>query len=435
MNYDYGYMGIESTLFSIVVCLLVSAFFSTSETAITAVSRARIYHLIMDGDKRAQAVGELRKKKELLIGGIMLGNNLVNILGSSLATGLAISLWGEEHGVLYATVIMTALIVIFAEVLPKTYAIQNAETTALHLVMPLRFVLKLLYPFNIALQFITRNILKCFGVDITRSTSLSSASDVIRGTIELHHHEGHVVKQDRDMLGSILDMREVTVGEIMAHRLNMETINAGLPAEEIINKAVSCGHSRIPLWHEQPDNIIGILHVKSLIKALRENNSRLDNQHIRRILVKPWFIPETTSINSQLHEFRAQRQHLALVIDEYGVLQGLVTLEDIIEEIVGRIDDEHDKHHSADVVSIGDNSFMIHGSVTIRDLNREHGWNLPDDEVSTIAGLVIHEAQLIPEIGEQFHFHNMRFLILDKKGNQITKLKIDRLAPVEEKKA
>ena len=428
-------MGIELTLFAIGVCLLVSAFFSISETAITAVSRARIYHLIMDGDKRAKAVGELRKKKERLIGGIMLGNNLVNILGSSLATSLAISVWGEEHGVLYSTLIMTTLIVVFAEVLPKTYAIQNSESTALHLALPVSFVLRLLHPFNVALQFIVRNILKCFGVDITRSNSLFSASDVIRGTIELHHHEGNVVKQDRDMLGSILDMREVAVSEIMVHRLNMETIDAELPAEEIINRAVSCGHSRIPLWHDQPDNIIGVLHVKSLIKALRENNSRLDNQQIRRILVKPWFIPETTSINGQLHEFRAQRQHLALVIDEYGVLQGLLTLEDIIEEIVGRIDDEHDKQHGTDIVSIGENSYMVNGSVTIRDLNREHGWNLPDDEASTIAGLVIHEAQFIPEIGESFQFHNMRFLILDKKANQITRLKIDRLAPVQEEDA
>jgi len=428
-------MGIDITLLAIVVCLLVSAFFSISETAITAVSRARIYHLIMDGDKRAQAVGNLRKKKERLIGGIMLGNTMVNILGSALATALAIQVWGEDHGVLYATIIMTTLIVIFAEVLPKTYAIQNAESTALHLASPLSFVLKILHPLNVALQFIIRNLLKLFGVDITRSNSLFSASDVIRGTIELHHHEGRVVKQDRDMLGSILDMREVAVSEIMAHRMNMETIDANLPANDIISQAVGSIHSRIPFWHDEPDNIIGVLHVKTLIKALRENGGKLDNQHIRRLLVRPWFIPETTTINSQLHAFRAQRQHLALVIDEYGVLQGLVTLEDIIEEIVGRIDDEHDRHITSDIVPIGKDSYMVNGGMTIRDLNREQGWNLPDDEAATIAGLVIHEAQFIPEIGEQFEFHNMRFAILDKKGNQITRLKIEKLTPVEEENA
>ncbi len=429
-------MGTELTLAAVFFCLVLAAFFSCSETAITAVSRARIYHLIMEGDRRAQAVSRLRKKKERLIGGIMIGNNLVNILGSALATDLAIRVWGEHHGVLYATTIMTVLVVIFAEVLPKTYAIQNSEKTALILAPYVSFTLRALHPVNSALQFIVRNILRVFGVDITRSNSLSSASDVIRGTIELHHQEGQVVKQERDMLGSILDLREVLVSEIMVHRLNMETINAELPAEEIISHAVGSTHSRIPLWQGEPDNIIGVLHVKTLIKSLRENSGKLDNQRLRRILVKPWFIPETTTINSQLHEFRAQRQHLALVIDEYGVLQGLVTLEDIIEEIVGRIDDEHDKQSASDIVPVGHDSYMVNGSMTIRDLNREQGWNLPDEEASTIAGLVIHEAQAIPEVGEQFEFHNMRFIILDKRSNQITRLKIEKLdTPAEEENA
>ncbi len=424
-------METEIALTAIFLCILLSAFFSSSETAITAVSRARIYHLILEGNKRAQAVGNLRKKKEQFIGGIMLGNNAVNILASALATELAIRTWGDENGVLYATIIMTVVVVIFAEVLPKTYAIQNSEKAALHLAPAISLVMKLLHPLNMALQFITRNILRLFGVDITRTHSLSSAADVIRGTIELHHHEGKVVKQERDMLGSILDMQEVLVSEIMVHRLNMETIDANLPVEEIINHAVGSAHSRIPFWRGEPDNIIGVLHVKTLIKALRENNSKLTSEQIRRTLVKPWFIPETTTINSQLHEFRAQRQHLALVVDEYGVLQGLVTLEDIIEEIVGRIDDEHDKHVTSDIIAVGNDSYIVNGSMTIRDLNREQGWNLPDDEASTIAGLVINEAELIPEVGEAFEFHNMRFAILDKKGNQITRLKIEKLAPAE----
>lgn len=423
------------SLVAIFLCLLFSAFFSCSETAITAVSRARIYHLIMEGNRRAQAVGNLRKKKERLIGAIMIGNNAANILASVLATDIAIRLLGEKNGVFYATIAMTILVVIFAEVLPKTYAIQNSERTALKMAPALILFMRTLHPLNSALQFIVGNILKLFGVDITRSNSLSSASDVIRGTIELHHQEGQVVKQDRDMLGSILDMREILVSEIMAHRLTMETIDASLPTEDIINLAVSSTHSRIPLWQGEPDNIIGVLHVKTLIKTIRDTGDKIDHDLIRKILVKPWFIPETTSINDQLHEFRAQRQHLALVVDEYGALQGLVTLEDIIEEIVGRIDDEHDKQVASEIVAAGDNSYLVNGSMTIRDLNREQGWNLPDDEASTIAGLVIHEARLIPEIGEQFEFHNMHFTIMDKKGNQITRLKIERLAPVENESA
>ncbi len=415
------------TLCTIFLCLLMSAFFSASETAITAISRARIYHLIIEGNKRAQAVGNLRKKKELLIGGIMIGNNTVTILGSALATDLAIHKWGA-HGVFYATAIMTVIVVIFGEVLPKIYAIQNAEATALKLAPSIALLLKFLHPFNSALQFIVSNILKLFGIDSTQTNSLSSASDVIRGTIELHHHEGQVVKQDRDMLGSILDMQEITVDEIKAHRLNMETIDAELPAEEIITLAVNSTHSRIPLWQGEPDNIIGVLHVKTLIKHLRETEGKLGNEALQRILVKPWFIPDTTTIKSQLHAFRAERQHLAFVVDEYGVLLGLVTLEDIIEEIVGRIDDEHDKHLASEITHAGHDTYFVLGSTTIRDVNRELGWNLPDKEASTIAGLVIHEAQMIPEIGERFEFHDMRFTILDKQNNQITRLKIEKLA-------
>lgn len=426
---------IALTLSTIFLCLLLSAFFSGSETAITAVSRARIYHLILEGDKRAKSVGELRKKKERLIGGMMIGNNAANIFASVLATDLAIGLWGEEHGVLYATIVMTILVVIFAEVLPKTYAIQNSEKTALALGPAVTFVLKIVYPFNAALQFIIGNILKVFGIDITRSNSLSSAADVIRGTIELHHHEGQVVKQDRDMLGSILDLRQITVGKIMIHRLNMEILSADLPAKDIINFAVSSNHSRIPLWQGEPDNIIGVLHVKTLIKHLRNVGEKVTHESILKILTKPWFVPETTSINDQLHEFRAQRQHLALVIDEYGALQGLITLEDIIEEIVGRIDDEHDKQITSEIIVLGDDNYLVNGSMSVRDLNREQGWDLPDDKASTIAGLVIHDAQLIPEVGERFEFYNMRFTILDKRGNQITRLKIEKLAPPEETRA
>lgn len=422
-------MGLEIffTLLAIFVCLCLAAFFSGSETAITALSRERIYHLIMEGNRRAKAVSALRKDKERLIGGIMIGNNSVNILASALATELAIRYWGE-HGVLFVTFVMTVVVVIFGEVLPKTYAIQNPEKMALKLAPAVSFALRMLNPVNAALQLIVRTILRLMGADSSKQDSLSSAADVIRGTIEMHHQEGSVVKHERDMLGSILDMPDIQVGEIMAHRLNMETIDADLPGEEIINLAVNSTHSRIPFWQEQPDNITGVLHVKTLIKHLRENSGKLTSAQIRNILVKPWFIPETTTINAQLHEFRAQRQHLALVIDEYGVLKGLVTLEDIMEEIVGRIDDEHDKYVASEISVAADGSYMVSGSMTIRDLNREQNWNLPDEEAATIAGLVIHEAQSIPEIGQQFECHHLRFTILDRKNNQITRLRIEKLA-------
>lgn len=409
----------------------MAAFFSSSETAITAVSRARIYHLILEGNRRARAVGELRKQKERLISGLMIGNNVVNILGTSLATDMAIQHWGG-HGVFYATAIMTVVVVVFAEVLPKMLAIQNAEAAALMLAPAVAAVMKLISPLNTLLQFFIRNMLKLVGVDITKSHSISSASDVIRGTIELHHHEGQVVKHDRDMLGSILDMQDLEVCELMVHRMGMETVDIDEPLEDILVKVMGSIHSRIPFWQGEPDNIIGVLHVKALLKRLREQEGGLDKTTLHTLLAKPWFIPESTSVRNQLHAFRAAHQHLALVVDEYGALQGLVTLEDIIEEIVGRIQGEQGMRKSHEIAELGQGVYIVRGSMSIRDVNRELGWELPDSEASTIAGLVIHEARLIPEAGQQFEFFGVRFAVLDRQGNQVTRLKMEKLASTED---
>jgi Mg2+/Co2+ transporter CorB len=413
-------------LITIFICLLMSAFFSSSETAITAVSRARIYHLILEGDKRAIAVGNLRKKKEKLISGLMIGNNIVNILAASVATDMAIRLWGE-NGVLYATVVMTIVVVIFSEVLPKTLAIQNSEKAALALAPAVTIAMKIIGPFNAVIQFIIRNMVGLFGGDISKTNSLSSAEDVIRGTIELHHHEGQVVKHDRDMLGSILDMQNMEVAQVMIHRLAMETIDIDDPLEVVVQQVMKSQHSRIPFWQGEPDNIIGILHVKALLKKLREGDSSLDKLAMHTLLARPWFIPETTSVSSQLHAFRVAHQHMALVVDEYGALQGLITLEDIIEEIVGRIQGEQGMRKTHEIAVLDKTTYVVRGSMSIRDVNRELGWELPDEQAATIAGLVIHEAQLIPDVGQQFEFHNVRFTVLDKQVNQVTRLKMEVL--------
>jgi Mg2+/Co2+ transporter CorB len=413
-------------VFAILCCFLLSIFFSAAETALTAVSRARIYQLVIDGNKRASIVSRLRRNKESLIGAILLGNNAVNIAASALATSLGIQLLGDESGLLIVTVVMTLLVVIFCEVLPKTYAIQNAERVALALSPILTFIVKLLYPITHIVQILIRVMLKCFGVDITRSNTLISATDVIRGTIELHHREGQMIKQDRDMLGSILDLNDVEVEEIMVHRKQVETINADLPPQELIRQAVSTMHSRIPLWRGQPDNIIGLLHVKNLIKVINEYQGELTSNNILTICHKPWFIPETTSLRDQLLAFRSKRQHFAFVVDEYGTWEGIVTLEDIIEEIVGDIDDEHDEAYN-DILPAGQDTYLVEGSVTVRDLNRHLDWNLPDDEASTVAGLLLHEAEAIPAVGEAHDLHGFRFTVLEKDAAQITRLRIHKL--------
>lgn len=411
----------------VLICLIFSAFFSGSETAITAVSRARIYHLINEGNKRAGIVGNLRKKKEELIGAILLGNNLVNILASAIATSLAIQHYGDE-GVAIATVAMTVIVVIFGEVLPKTYAIQHSEQTALTVSPALQLIFRILYPFSFVLKRIIDLILRTFGVDLSKNTSLSTASDVIRGTIELHHEEGEVVKQDRDMLGTILDLDEISIGEIMLHRTQMETIDAGQSVEAIISAAIHSSHSRIPLWKDEPDNIVGILHAKSLLKELRANR-QLSLGDIMAIAHKPLFVPDTTTLKEQLHTFRKERQHFALVVDEYGDLKGMVTLEDIIEEIVGNIDDEHDYIKPIELLSVGENAYLVEGTMTIRDINRLLEWDLPDEDASTVAGLILHEAREIPDVGATFTFHDVKFDIVRKRSNQITRVRIEKIQP------
>lgn len=405
--------------------LLISAFFAAAETALTAVSRARIYQLVMDGNKRAKIVSNLRKEKEAMIGTVLLGYNAVNIAASVIATSVSIRLFGDGEGLVITTIIMTLLVVVFTEVLPKTYAIHNSEDTSLVLAAPLAFMVKILRPITYSIHAFIRILLKSFGVDINKTNTLISATDVIRGTIELHHREGKMIKQDRDMLGSILDLNDIEVQDIMTHRMEVETLDADLSADDLVRKAVSTMHSRIPLWRGKHDNIIGILHVKNLIALMREQQDGLTNDAIISICAKPWFIPETTNLRDQLLAFRNKRQHFAFVVDEYGGWQGIVTLEDIIEEIVGDIEDEHDEVDNA-IQKIGDNCYIIEGGVTLRDLNRHLGWNLPDDDASTIAGLLIHEAESIPSIGEQFTVHGFDCTVLDKSAMQITRVKLEK---------
>ncbi len=417
-------------LITIFLCLLASAFFAGSETAITGLSRARLYHLIQEGRKNALRVGELRKQKESLLSAMLLGNSAVNILASAVATDLAIESFGQD-GVAYVTLIMTFLIVVFGEVLPKTYAILNAETVALGVSRPLWWVFKLLYPFTRAIQAIIRPILLLLGMDAGGGdTSDVSASDVIRGTVELHHEEGKVAKQQRDMLGTILDLDEIRVGEVMTHRINLESLDIGQPVETLISEAIRSTHTRLPVWRERPENIVGVLHIKRLLKELREQKT-LGPDDVQSLLVKPWFIPDATTLKEQLQAFRLRRQHLALVVDEYGELRGMVTLEDILEEIVGKIDDEHDWSMHSEIVPVGQHHYQVEGTTTIRDLNRQLDWDLPDDRAATVAGLILDEARVIPDIGDSFDFHGVRFTVRGRSGNQITRVLAEKLPEAE----
>lgn len=405
----------------IAVLLLLSAFFSGSETALTAASRSLIHQLDRNGNRRAGLVNKLWEDKERLIGSILVGNNLVNILASVLATSVLIGMFGEA-GVAYATIIMTVIVVTFAEVLPKTYAIQNADRVSLAIAPVLRVFVMLLSPVTRALQVLVRALLRLFGIDISASQRLTSATEMLRGAIDLHSREEPAIHQERVMLSSILDLSDVDVGEIMVHRNNVVMVDASAPGKDIIRKIVDSPYTRIPLWRDKPENIIGVLHAKALQQAMESPQASQEIDPVT-LATPPWFIPETTHLLDQLQAFRSRHEHFAIVIDEYGAFMGIVTLEDILEEIVGDIADEHDITVHG-IRRQTDSSVIVDGTVTIRDLNREFDWRLPDEDAATIAGLVIHESRQIPEVGKVFVFHDFHFEILQRRRNQITSIRV-----------
>ncbi len=404
---------------AILFLLLLSGFFSGSETALTAASRARMHQLENDGNRRAAIVNRLRDDKERLIGSILLGNNLVNILASALATTVLIGLVGDG-AVPIATVVMTLLVLIFAEVLPKTYAIHHADRVAIIIAPLLRTVVRVLGPVTEGVTAIVRLVLRMFGAD-TQNVTMTDYADELRGAIELHRGPDEDVHEERAMLRSILDLGDVEVSEIMTHRRNVVAIDADQPQLQIVDQVVESPYSRLPLWRDDADNILGIIHAKDLLRAVHVHRGAPDRLNIEAIAAKPWFIPDTTTLLDQLKAFRTRREHFALVVDEYGSLQGVVTLEDILEEIVGDISDEHDIP-VAGVRPQSNGSYIVDGTVTLRDLNRRFEWRLPDDEASTIAGLVLQEARRIPEVGQTFTFYGFRFEILRRQRNQITSI-------------
>lgn len=412
---------------AVIALLVLSAFFSGSETALTAASRARMLQLAKSGNRRARTVDILLLTRDRLIGALLLGNNLVNILASALATSVLLGLFGEA-GVVYATLIMTALVLVFAEVLPKTWAISNPDKFALKVAPVVRVVVLLFGPIVIGVTMIVRAVLKMAGVDVS-GDSMLSAHEEIRGTVDLQHLEGGLVKDERDRLGGLLDLRDLSVYDVMVHRTNMQTLNADDPAEKLVEQVLASPYTRLPLWRDDNDNIIGVIHSKDLLRSLKAVDGAVENLDFGNMATSPWFVPETTSLQDQLNAFLKRKGHLALVVDEYGEVMGLVTLEDILEEIVGDIADEHDLVVQG-VRPQPDGAVLVDGSVPVRDLNRAFDWSLPDEEATTIAGLVIHEAQMIPEERQVFTFHGFRFVVLKKQRNRITHLRIMPLESV-----
>ncbi|MGI8524568.1 MAG: HlyC/CorC family transporter [Pseudolabrys sp.] len=421
------------SLVIVVICLLLSAFFAGSETALTASSRASMARLEKHGNRGARIVNRLLEQRERLIGALLLGNNAVNIAASSLATSIFL-VWFGNAGVVYATVGMTILVVVFSEVLPKTAAFNAPDRIALFVARPMQWVVMLLGPILMAIEALVRALLRPLGIIVGEDVGVLSAHEELRGAVDLMHREGDVEKHDRDMFGGVLDLRELEVSDVMVHRTKMITVCATDPPEDIVNAVIASPVTRLPMWRSTPENIVGIMHVKDLLRALHAVDGAADKIDIAALMTAPWFVPDTRSVSEQLKAFRRRKTPFALVVDEYGEVEGLVTLEDILEEIVGDITDEHDVAMPG-VRRQPDGSVNVDGAVPIRDLNRVMEWNLPDEEATTVAGLVIHEARSIPEPGQSFTFHGFRIRVLRRARNRIMALRIQPLPKKQTAKA
>jgi len=429
----------------ILVLLVLSGFFSGSETALTGASRSRMHMLAKQGDKSAARVVALLERKDRLIGAILLGNNLVNILASALATTVLVALFGDA-GVAYATLGMTLLVLIFAEVLPKTYALSHTDKMALKVAPVIRTVVVLFAPVTHTVQLVVRATLKPFGIDLSTDLDGEQHEEELRGAIDLHDNEDPETRHERVMLKSILDLDDVEVADIMTHRRRVVMIDLGQSVADNIDSVLGSPFTRIPVYRDDPDNIVGVLHAKALLREVRARQkadaeradapkrepdgepveltvSDLDSLDLGKLATPPWFIPDSTTLLDQLQAFRERREHFAIVIDEYGAFMGIVTLEDILEEIVGNIDDETDTPVPG-VRPQPDGAYLVDGSVTLRLLAREFDWQLPDDDAATIAGLVLHEARLIPDPGQVFMFYGFRFEVVRRQRNQITLIRV-----------
>ena len=405
----------------IVICLLLlSGLLSGSETSITSVSKSKIHKLAIRGDKRAKQLLHLIKNKSDFISSLLIGNNFVNILASVLMTAILIKYYGDK-GILYSTILMSLLIVIFSEVLPKNYALIRPDRFALAMAKYLIVFSKIITPIMLLVKVINWSFFKIMNIDMENKVTSKTAREDIRNIINMHEDEGRLLKDEGDMLNAILDLKEITVEKIMTHRKNIYSIDLN-NKNEFFLKISKSSFSRIPVWKENPNNILGLIHAKNVLSNLSDQG-QLDILKIKENLIKPWFVPETTKAKDQLNEFIQRKEKLAFVVDEYGELMGLISMEDIIEEIVGNIFDEKD-FSTIGIRKIDINTYRIRGDVNIRDINRELDIQIPDTFYSTIAGYIIHETESFPDVGQIFSFGDIRYEIVNKNKNQITQIKM-----------
>jgi magnesium and cobalt exporter, CNNM family len=423
------------TIIEIILLLAANAFFVAGEFAIVKVRNIRIETLAEQGNVVARMSLRILSNVEAYLSACQLGITMASLglgwIGEPAVSALLAPMLRPlglgapaVHTIsfLLGFLIFSSLHIVVGEQVPKTLAIRKAEPMALWVAYPLHAFYLLCFPLNWLLNKTSRAILSTLGVAEVSHHDVFSGEE-LRGLIDVSREHGMVRKQERDMLGGILDLAGVEVRDIMTHRKDIVSIDADAPPDQIFERIVTSPYTRYPLWRGDPDSIIGLLHAKDMLAHVRDRQD-LVGLDVAALATPPWFIPDTTALLHQLLVFRQRRSHLAFVVDEYGAIMGLVTLEDILEEIVGEITDEKDVE-TVGIEPQADGSVLVGGWVTVRDLNRHFGWKLPDDEAATVAGLLIYEAQKIPEVGQNFSFHGFRFEVLRRQHNQVVLLRIN----------
>jgi Mg2+/Co2+ transporter CorB len=412
-------------LIIVTILMAISALFACSETSITAASRAKTHRMVNDGNKRAKKLEKLLKIREKVISTMLVGNNAVNILASALATSALIRLFGEA-GLLYATIAMTIIVLIFAEIAPKTFAIKSPDKIALFLAPTIDILVKILFPLTHLIQKIVDSFANLF---FTKSVAKSQDAELeeIRDTVDLKAKEGAIFKYDKDLIDGVLDLSDTEISEIMVHRKDIESINIDLPIAEIINSALSISYTRIPLWRSNKENVVAILNVRKLLKALHLYEGDIEKFELTSAVSEPWFVPASNTLRSQLFAFRKRKKRFSLVVDEYGSLLGLLTLEDILEEIVGEIK-EQDDGLEINIIKIKSGAYKITGKTLIRDINKKLEWDVAEnDQAYNLAAFIISNLGRIPEEKESFAIDGYHFEILKRKNHDLILVKVKKL--------
>jgi putative hemolysin len=403
--------------------LLLSAFFSGAETALLGVDWLRVRYLVRKGSRRARVLQVLLERKDLLIGTILVGNNVVNIAASAVATAMALTLFGGQ-GIVLATGVMTLLVLVFSEIAPKTFASQHAEPVALAVAPVFRVLVRLMFPASFLVTRLARLLLSLLGVDPAARPRMHLSEDELRVLISEGAAAGSVEADKRHMLHGIFQMGRQTAREVMIPRTRVRGIEVGTPIREAARVIVDSGFTRLPVYRDTLDEVVGVAHARDVLDAV----AAAGETSLASIAREPFYVPESKDLESLLYDFKLRRTHLALVVDEYGGVEGLVTLEDLLEEIVGEIRDEHDVE-SESIRFLPGGEALVRGAAAVRDVNRQLSLDLPIGPDVTLGGFVMTRLGHIPKRGESFPYGTSAFTV-DRTGHN--RVLLVRVTPLDE---